>query len=45
MEKSSKLGKNLLMNLIVFGFMGQVAWAVENNFFNNDHYKSFEQLY
>lgn len=34
MEKSSKLGKNLLMNLIVFGFMGQVAWAVENNFFN-----------
>ena len=34
MEKSSKLGKNLLFNLILFGFMGQVAWAVENNYFN-----------
>lgn len=22
------------MNIILFGFMGQVAWAVENNFFN-----------
>ncbi len=34
MQKSTKLGKNLLINLILFGFMGQVAWAVENNFFN-----------
>lgn len=34
MQKSTKLGKNLLLNLILFGFMGQVAWAVENNFFN-----------
>ena len=34
MEKSNKLGKNILFNLIVFGFMGQVAWAVENNYFN-----------
>lgn len=34
MQKSTKLGKNLLLNLVLFGFMGQVAWAVENNFFN-----------
>ena len=34
MEKSNKLGRNILFNLIVFGFMGQVAWAVENNYFN-----------
>ncbi len=34
MEKSSKLGKLTLLNIILFGFIGQVAWAVENNFFN-----------
>ncbi len=34
MEKSKKLGLPLLFNIILFGFMGQVAWAVENNFFN-----------
>ena len=34
MEKSNKLGRNILFNLIIFGFMGQVAWAVENNYFN-----------
>lgn len=34
MEKSAKLSKTLLFNIILFGFMGQVAWAVENNFFN-----------
>ena len=34
MEKSTKLSKPLLLNIILFGFMGQVAWAVENNFFN-----------
>lgn len=34
MKKESKLGKSLLFNIILFGFMGQVAWAVENNFFN-----------
>lgn len=34
MEKNAKLGKSLLLNIILFGFMGQVAWAVENNFFN-----------
>ena len=34
MSKSSKLGKLTLFNVILFGFMGQVAWAVENNYFN-----------
>ncbi len=34
MSNSKKLGRPLLINLILFGFMGQVAWAVENNFFN-----------
>ncbi len=34
MDKSAKLSKSLLLNIILFGFMGQVAWAVENNFFN-----------
>ena len=34
MESKAKLGKNALFNIILFGFMGQVAWAVENNFFN-----------
>lgn len=34
MQKESKLSKSLLLNIILFGFMGQVAWAVENNFFN-----------
>ena len=32
--KSGKLSFSLWLNLIMFGFMGQVAWAVENNFFN-----------
>ncbi len=34
MSKNSKLSPNLWLNIILFGFMGQVAWAVENNFFN-----------
>lgn len=34
MENKAKLGKSLLLNVLLFGFMGQVAWAVENNFFN-----------
>ncbi|MBQ8027332.1 MAG: MFS transporter [Clostridia bacterium] len=32
--KNGKLSFSLWLNLIMFGFMGQVAWAVENNFFN-----------
>lgn len=34
MEKRDKLSKSLILNVLLFGFMGQVAWAVENNFFN-----------
>ncbi len=34
MNKTDKLSKSLIMNILLFGFMGQVAWAVENNFFN-----------
>lgn len=36
MEKinKNKLSKNVIFNLVLFGFMGQVAWAVENNYFN-----------
>lgn len=33
MEKS-RLKKSILFNLILFGFIGQVAWAVENIYFN-----------
>ena len=29
-----KLGARIWFNLILFGFMGQVAWAVENVYFN-----------
>ena len=34
MSDNKKLSPSLLFNVILFGFMGQVAWAVENNFFN-----------
>lgn len=34
MAKQNKLGGRILFNLILFGFMGQVAWAVENVYFN-----------
>lgn len=34
MEKKGKIGGSILFNLIMFGFMGQVAWNVENMFFN-----------
>lgn len=34
MSKSEKLSKITLFNIILFGFIGQIAWAVENNFFN-----------
>ncbi len=34
MSDNKKLSPVLLFNIILFGFMGQVAWAVENNFFN-----------
>ena len=34
MSENKKLSPSILLNVILFGFMGQVAWAVENNFFN-----------
>ena len=34
MNSSKKLTKSLWLNIVLFGFMGQIAWAVENNFFN-----------
>lgn len=34
MANKGKLSKSLILNILLFGFMGQVAWAVENNFFN-----------
>lgn len=33
MERT-KLTKKILFNLIIFGFIGQIAWAVENIYFN-----------
>ena len=34
MANQKSLGKRVWFNLILFGFMGQVAWAVENIYFN-----------
>ncbi len=34
MTKENKLGARIWLNLIIFGFMGQIAWAVENVYFN-----------
>ncbi len=39
MEKS-KLGFRIWFNLIIFGFMGQIAWNVENMYFNTFLYNS-----
>ncbi len=36
----AKLGGGILANLIVFGLVGQIAWAVENVFFNTFLYNS-----
>ncbi len=33
-NKNNKLSKNIWFNLITFGFIGQIAWAVENVYFN-----------
>lgn len=38
--KENKLGARLWLNLIVFGFMGQIAWNVENMYFNTFLYNS-----
>ena len=33
-QKETRIGGRILFNMILFGFMGQVAWNVENMFFN-----------
>lgn len=38
--KKNKLGAGLWLNLILFGFMGQIAWNVENMYFNTFLYNS-----
>lgn len=32
--KGTKLGGNIVFNLVLFGVVGQIAWAVENMYFN-----------
>lgn len=39
-QKSNKLGGRIWFNIILFGFMGQIAWAVENMFFNTFLYNA-----
>lgn len=34
MNKKNRLGGKTIFNLLLFGLMGQIAWAVENQFFN-----------
>lgn len=37
---AGRLGGGMIFNLLLFGFMGQVAWTVENQFFNTFLYNS-----
>lgn len=39
-EKQNKLGGRIWFNIILFGFIGQIAWAVENMFFNTFLYNA-----
>lgn len=39
-KKSTRLGGRIWFNIILFGFMGQIAWAVENMFFNTFLYNA-----
>lgn len=39
-NNKAKLGGRIWLNIILFGFMGQIAWAVENMFFNTFLYNS-----
>nr|MDE6752925.1 MFS transporter [Eubacterium sp.] len=39
-NNKTKLGGRIWLNIILFGFMGQIAWAVENMFFNTFLYNS-----
>ena len=34
-KKSNKLGAKVWISIVLFGFMGQLAWMVENMFFSN----------
>lgn len=40
MDKTNKLGAAKWFNLILFGLMGQIAWNVENMYFNTFLYNS-----
>ena len=37
----TKLGKKFWISMLIFGLMGQVAWVVENMYFNVFIYKMF----
>ncbi len=39
-NNKTKLGGRIWLNIILFGLMGQIAWAVENMFFNTFLYNS-----
>ena len=39
-KDTTKLGGRIWFNVILFGFMGQIAWAVENMLFNTFLYNS-----
>ncbi len=39
-SKTGKLSVRLIFNLILFGFVGQIAWNVENMYFNTFLYNS-----
>ena len=40
----SKLGGKFWCAMLIFGLMGQVAWVVENMYFNVFIYKMFTQV-
>ncbi|MBQ7509225.1 MAG: MFS transporter, partial [Spirochaetales bacterium] len=39
--QKTKLGKRFWISMLVFGLMGQIAWVVENMYFNVFIYKMF----
>ena len=41
MTEHTKLGKKFWISMLVFGLMGQIAWVVENMYFNVFIYKMF----
>ena len=40
MAKSAALGKRVWFNLCLFGFIGQIAWNLENMYFNTFLYNT-----